>query len=532
MNKNSTATQEANVIIVGSGIAGSLVANMLLAAGASNVVMLEAGADIPMEDHRSWYDAISTAHNQLPYDSTYDLQGDFTSSGVEPWNIQGGRIIGRGGSTIHWGGWTPRFMPEDFCLKTNTGLGIDWPFAYADLEPYYCLAEQYLGVAGITQEGQRDWRSQAYPMAGPVLPLTAQPIISALQQSGYIFGNMPVARNTVTYNDKPQCITTGTCYYCPIGARFTGNQPLDKLASNPNFTLMLNSPVTSLVMGAKNTVTGVQYLDTTTGQTQIMSGVAVFLCSGAFEIPKLMQLSTSAFWPDGIGNDNDLVGRYLVANPYIYCSGGASTNPELLQQELNFPNLCSRQWDTPEEQATGKFLMNMSYEAPLVNPAALMYEGNSAAQIAATVTGPFLYELQGGISPTPSYNNRVTSASGTTRYALPRTAFNTPDEIVSQDTINRHINNMIQLYENIGFTVGKSGAYPQRGDHASSTCRMATTDSDGVVDDTLKVFGTDNLYVASNAALPTIGAANLTLTLVATIMRAMDKILNSRPSWV
>jgi len=523
-------TNTAKVVIVGSGVAGSLVASTLINAGVQSIVMLEAGPKIPMQDPRMWFDFITTGAN--PYGNVYDTPQDYDSAGNNPWAIVGGRLFGRGGSTLHWGGWTPRFMPEDFALETNTGLGIDWPYTYENLEPYYCKAEAYIGVAGVPQTGQRDWRSQPYPMAGPVLPFTAKPIVDALQGLGYSFGNMPVARNAVAYNGQTQCLTTGTCHYCPIGARFTGDQPLDALETNPNIQVIYNAAATTVLMSSKTLAAGVEYLDTTTGEINQISASVIFLCAGAFEIPKLLQLSTSLYWPAGIGNDNDLVGRYLVANPYLYCRGGAATNPLLYQQELNFPNLASRQWDTPDEQAHGKFLMNMSYDAPIINPGSLMYTGQTIDEINQMVTGPFQYELQGAISPLPSYNNRVSAASGTTRFGLPRTSFFTPDPIVPQDTINLNVQRMTQLYEKMGWTVSGGGAYPQRGDHAASTCRMATSDSEGVVDPQMRVFGTDNLFVASNAVLPTIGAANVTLTLVAAVMKALDEILAQKPQWV
>ena len=53
-----------------------------------------------------------------------------------------------GGSTTVWGGWSFRRKPEDFFLKTITGEGLDWPFDYNTLEPYYCQAEDYLAVSG------------------------------------------------------------------------------------------------------------------------------------------------------------------------------------------------------------------------------------------------------------------------------------------------------------------------------------------------------------------------------------------------
>lgn len=511
-------TDSTNALIIGSGVAGSLIARILVENGLGPVTLLEAGPSIPMRDPRLWLDFVTTG--TLPYTQLYDTAQDFTATGQPPWNIVGSRIFGRGGSTIHWGGWCPRFMPEDFALYSNTGYGIDWPFSYADLEQYYCLAENYLQVSGDSTYKGRDWRSCPYPLEVAPYPITAGPIIEAMSALGYSYQHMPTARNTVAVNGQAQCVTNNTCDYCPIGARFTGDQPVDSLQSNPNFTLITSATATQILMSSKSTVSGVQYLDQTTGLTKTIEAQIVFLCAGALETPKLLLASQNSYWPNGIGNDNDLVGRYLVANPYLYSRGTSATNPDRLQQELTFPTLCSRQWDSEQTQPTGKFLMNMAHSAPDLNPAQLMYQGDTAPTIQSSVVGPVLYEIQGGFGPFPSYNNRVGLASGTNRFGMPRTLIDTPDPLMPSSTVTQIIQDIEQIYHQMGYTINEAGLYPQRGDHAASTCRMATSPDQGVVDQNLEVYGVNNLVIASNAVLPTVGAANPTLTLVAVIIRA------------
>ncbi len=515
--------EDAQIVIIGSGVAGSVAAKHYLALGVTSIVMLEAGPPILMADYRTWLDEVMAG--VLPYHELYDTMSDFSSSGANPWEIVGSRLFGRGGSTIHWGGWAPRFMPEDFQLKTNTGKGIDWLYSYADLEPYYVQAERYLQVSGKFFTGQRDWRSAPFPLAAATMPLTAQPIIKSLNFTGISHQHMPTARNTVAINGRAQCVTTGTCHYCPFGARFTGDQPLDDLASNPAFKLITDAPVQRILTSSKARASGVQYLDTTSGVSKtINASVAVIVCAGAFETPKLLLASANNFWPNGIGNDYDLVGRYLSANPYIYARAAGPRNPFRVQQELNFPSLCSRYWDSPAEQAKGKFLMNMSYGAPLIKPAYLMYQGQSAAAIKALTTGEVNYELQGALAPFPFYENRVTLDSGKTRFGLPRTKITTPYLLVPPSTINTNVARMNAIFKGMGFEPTEpGGTYPQRGDHAGSTCRMAATPDLGVVDGSLLVHGMSNLMIASNAVMPTIGAANLTLTLVALLMLVLQR---------
>lgn len=515
------------VLIIGSGVAGSLVATSLLSRGWGPVTMLEAGPPVRMRDPRLWLDFVTTGI--APYDLLYDNPDDFTWSGdpEQPWAIHESRVIGRGGSTLHWGGWCPRFMPEDFALYSNAKQGIDWPFGYDDLEPYYCRAEEYLQVAGDSSYPGRDWRSRPYPLEVAPYPLTACPIVPVMDMLKFSYQHMPVARNTVSINGKPQCVTHNTCNYCPIGARFTGDQPLDALERSPAFTLITSAPAMQLQMASKSRVAGVQYVDMTTGMEKTIEAEWIFVCAGALETPKLLLASQNAYWPNGVGNDNDLVGRYLVANPYLYSRYYSLSNPQRLQQELDFPTLCSREWDSEQQQAEGKFLMNMAHTAPDLIPEQSIYSGETADQIQADVTGQVFYELQGALAPFPSYNNRVTLASGTTRFGLQRTSIITPDPLYSDSNVQTYLNFMSEILHTMGFTSVNDGAgvYHQRGDHASSTCRMANTDVDGVVAPNLQVFGTDNLFIASNAVLPTLPAANPTLTLVAVIMRAMDQFV-------
>ena len=138
---------ETNILIIGSGVAGGLVARELLAAGKGPVTMLEAGPSVPMRDRRSWLDYVMAG--RLPYDHLTDTSRDYQADGAQAWRIEGGRLFVRGGSTLHWGGWCPRMKPEDFQLKSRIGSGgLDWPFSYEDLMPYYHRAEHYLQVAG------------------------------------------------------------------------------------------------------------------------------------------------------------------------------------------------------------------------------------------------------------------------------------------------------------------------------------------------------------------------------------------------
>jgi len=144
-------TISSNVCVVGSGVAGAIVSDELLKAGVKDLLMIEAGPRIEMRNQRSWHDhamsnlmILGTGYD--PLSSGNYRPTDYENKGSKEFNMP--YVRARGGSTLRWGGQSFRLKPEDFRLKTNTGRGIDWPISYADLEPYYAIAERTIQVAG------------------------------------------------------------------------------------------------------------------------------------------------------------------------------------------------------------------------------------------------------------------------------------------------------------------------------------------------------------------------------------------------
>ncbi len=520
--------EETDTLIVGSGIAGGLLAERLLAAGLGPIVMLEAGPAVSMRDRRTWLDWVM-AH-RLPYDGLGDRSGDFEAKGERAWRIQGGRLFARGGSTLHWGGWCPRMKPEDFQLASRVGAGgLDWPFGYDELEPYYTRAERYLQVAGDSGDADPP-RGAAYPFEAPPFSRVDGEVIAALDKLGVSYGHMPLARNGSPINGMPACVTTGTCEYCPIGGRFTGDQPLDRLARKGRFSLKLGSPAIRVLTGSKRRALGVEYLDLASGETRRVHAETVVLCAGALETPKLLLASANADWPQGLGNDGDQVGRWLIANPYFYARAAKSANPDRLQEEARFVTLSSRHWDRPERLREGKLIINRG-ESPDLKPALLMSQGRTASEVRQAAVGEQVIELQGAAQIFAHAENRVGLASGKTRFGLPRTAISTPVESLPKARIDVILGRMRRILETMGYAAlpgaAGLGVYPQRGDHAMGSCRMSPSPSTGVVDAGLRVHGTDNLYVLSNAVFPSGAAANPTLTLAALALRFADSLTDA-----
>ncbi len=149
-----------DVVIVGAGVAGAIVAKELSQQG-KTVLILEAGKtkDLTLAGFQSYVDTFYGAvdkHPNSPFPknpnalSPTELNDYFVEKG--PMKLMGSYTRVPGGTTMHWEGKTPRMLPEDFQLKTLYGQGLDWPISYEDLMPYYRKAEYELGVCGDVDE--------------------------------------------------------------------------------------------------------------------------------------------------------------------------------------------------------------------------------------------------------------------------------------------------------------------------------------------------------------------------------------------
>ena len=148
-------------------------------------------------------------------------------AGPETFNTLQARVVG--GTTWHWGGLALRYHPNDFVLKSKYGVGVDWPLAYTDIEPWYVEAENAIGVAGPADE---DWdapRSQGYPMPMVAPTYLDQVVAAACKTIGLTMAPFPQARNTIGRDGRPPCCGNASCVpICPIGAKYDGGMHVAK----------------------------------------------------------------------------------------------------------------------------------------------------------------------------------------------------------------------------------------------------------------------------------------------------------------
>lgn len=517
-----------SAVIVGSGVAGAIVANVLLERSQiERVVMLEAGTAVPQMDRRAWLDYLTAW--KLPYDPNKDRRSDYDLT-AEQLAFEGGRLFVRGGSTMHWGGWALRCKPEDFHAWTLAGREADWPYGYDDLEHYYWLAEHLLGVSGPSNDNDPPRYGRSYRYAAPSMVAADELVRDSLERLGMGYSHFPVAR----FADR--CVTTGTCRYCPVGGRYSATQTLDMLERTygpaGRFVIKIGAAVRRVELGSAHTATGIAYSEKSSDEIKVLEADLVVLCAGAIETPKILLASAAPHWSAGLGNHSGHVGRHFKIHPMLYVDAKLDHNPKRVLQELDFPTLSCRHFDTPKEQRDGKLFFSRTSRFPQLNIERMMAEGASNEQIDRAVSGPTTVTLSGFIEEFSTDRSRIGLATGQTQFGVARTSMSYAP-IDNTDAIQRHLASMSRVLENAGARVLQKGLYERRVDHTASTTRMSIDPTHGVVDPDLRVHGMDNVYVCSTAAFPNITAVPPTLTLAAVALKLGDhltgKAAPSRP---
>lgn len=345
-----------DVIVVGSGAAGALVAYKLALAGKS-VLILEAGKDFPQRDAANPTSNIlvkefrqsASKNADSPYtDALVAAQPRAGEKGLQhyvkrpsavkaqvPFQSYYERIVG--GSMSHWQAISIRYIPADFRLKTRYGVGFDWPIGYEDLEPWYCEAEREMGVAGSEEDAAEvleslfnATHSRRYPHPDkpqeqirfpmPEVPASYLDKYVGRALNGKAFENMPLrvtpipqARNSRPFDGRPVCDGRLSCIpLCPTKAKYESLFHIEKAISK-GAVLKTQAIVTQLTEGDRHRIRTVHYQDWAGNKASANARVIVLAANG-IETPKILLMSQSVS-PTGAANKSGLVGCNLMDHP-------------------------------------------------------------------------------------------------------------------------------------------------------------------------------------------------------------------------
>jgi choline dehydrogenase-like flavoprotein len=322
-------------VVVGAGAAGGVVAKELAEAG-FKVVVLEQGPYLRERDFR--HDEIWALHGHgLTNDPRLQpntLRLNESETAVEFQAIRYGRAVG--GGSVHYTGNYWRFREVDFIERSRTGglqgTGLeDWPISYAELEPYYTRAEWELGISGpsdITVTGQP--RSKPYPL--PPLPIKSTGVLAerAANKLGWSAIPSPMAILSQPYQGRSACLQCGFCesFGCEVAAKSSSLATVIPAAERTRrCEIRPNSYVRKIEIDRRGRVTGVVYFDSAKREV-FQRARAVVVCANGAETPRLLLMSRSNLFPNGLANSSGLVGRYLMYNGGAFAGG-------LFEHEIN-----------------------------------------------------------------------------------------------------------------------------------------------------------------------------------------------------
>jgi choline dehydrogenase-like flavoprotein len=503
---------EVDLVIVGCGAGGGVLLQRLARAG-WRVVALDAG---PFWDpDRDWVSDEAGSHG-LYWTEPRVLAG---SDPVPLGSNNSGR--GVGGSTVHYAGYTPRFHPSDFRTRSLDGVGADWPLDYDELKSSYADLEEELPVAGQAWPWGDPHR---YPHSPHPVGLAAQLAMRGAATLGIDMRVGPVAITNGRFGNRPHCIYRGFCLQgCKVNAKASTliTHVPDALAHGAE--VRPDSMVTRVEVDERTGLaTGVHYVRAGVARFQRARHVAV--AGYSIETPRLLLLSTSRRFPDGLCNDYDLVGRYLMVQ------GAPQTAGRYAQEVRTYkappPEVSSEQFC--ETDPTKPYKRGFSIQC--VSPLPITFAEHVAAQghwggVLREYLRDYVHWANLGalceFLPLP--DNRVTLADEKDRHDLPVARFS-----YSQCDNDRAL--MTAARETMEAIHRAAGADEvitiDRFAHLVGGARMGADAETGVVDGDQRSFAVPNLLITDGSTLPTQGAANPALTIMALAARTAGRLVS------
>ena len=331
-----------DAIVVGSGISGGWAAKELCEKGLKTLVlergrMVEHLKDYPTTTmdpwqfkHRGVIDEIKKENPVVGRCYAFEeaTQHFFVKDKEHPYVqekpfdwIRGYQV---GGKSLIWARQTQRWSKYDFEGPARDGFAVDWPIRYDDLAPWYSHVERFAGISG-NNDGVETLPD------GEFLPAFEMNCVEKEMQKRIMaeYKDRFVVQGRCAHLTKPnpihtqqgraQCQARHLCYRgCPYGAYFSSNSStLPWAAKTGNLTIRPDSVVHSIIYDEqKQKATGVRVIDAKTKQATEYFANVIFLNAACLNTNLILLNSTSNRFPNGFGNDNGLLGKYMAFHNY------------------------------------------------------------------------------------------------------------------------------------------------------------------------------------------------------------------------
>ena len=523
-----------DAIVVGSGFGAAFAARPLVEAGL-RVLLLERGKRVT-RSAESW-----APHEAAQLSQHYDASPGWSVEDGHGKSTTGGFFC-LGGPSVFYGGVSLRFREEDFHPPAEIvgDSGAEWPFDYAELEPWYAEAERMLGVAGRAGEDPTEPpRSTQYVAEPrPLAPISAR-LADAARELGYRPFRLPLALNYSTDDASADhaegkaedaegrgvCIECGTCdgFACAIRAKNdVATVVLPSLVSQ-GLEVRTGQAVVRVIADGER-VAGVESVDVATGRREVHEAKAVVLAAGTVATPQILfasRLETRSSAPDAVG-------AYLTRhiNRIVFGLFGQRPDPESRHHkqvgvhDLYFGGSAARRLGGQGGQGGqgGRLGGLQSLVTPpisLVRAQVPSFVGPIAARLVPHLTG-----LLAIAEDQPQAKNRISVIPGKVdSLGLPNILIR--HQYTERD--ERAVGILADAGKRILKKAGALAFYRHRiwtFSHALGTVRMGNDPRTAPLDGAGRYRGVENLVITDGSALPTSASVNPSLTIAATALRA------------
>ncbi|MGA9773776.1 MAG: GMC family oxidoreductase [Blastocatellia bacterium] len=532
-------SSEVDFVVVGAGAAGGIIAKELSSAG-FRVVVLEQGPYLKEKDFE--HDEVKTLF-QGALVNDYRLQPNTfrkkeSSRANQQPAVGYGRMIG--GGTVHFTANYWRFHEIDFIERSKLGMisgtgFADWPITYADLEPFYTKAEWELGVSGLAGANPFDPpRSQGYPL--PPLPIKSSGALleRGARKLGLHAAPAPMAILSEPYKGRNACTHCGFCegFGCEVGAKSSTLATVIRVAEKTGrCEIRPGSYVRKIETDKSGRVTGVIYFDERKNEI-FQRAKAVVVCANGAETPRLLLMSKSNLFPQGLANGSGLVGKYLMFNGSAF-AGALFNQPLNEYKSVVVTRVIHDFYDTDPKRGFyggGGIDFRFDYQPMTfalngLPPDAPQWGAGFKAMLKHYYTrSVFLY---GHTTSLPVKTNSISlDTEVKDAWGLPALRITYKDHPDDIKTMKFFQERGLELLDAAG--AEKMWSYPVTeqsfGVHLLGTCRMGDTSESSVINKYHRAHDVKNLFICDGSSLVTSGRGQPTCTIQALAFRAADHI--------
>lgn len=523
-------------VVIGSGVAGGSVARELTRLG-HTVVLLEQGRQYTRADfHHDEVGAIfNNEHCNIPPDHIQTWRKTPNDKAERRFYLMYASAVG--GSSMHFAANYWRFRPGDFNEFSRKGnvagaAMADWPITYDDLEPYYSAVEWAIGVSGQggldPDEGRR---SRQYPL--PPLTVTGPGVLLevAAKKLGIRALPAPMAIASRPYKGREACHNCGFCWFfgCEWGAKSGANFTMvPEAVASGRCELRTECKVRQVETDDSGRVTGVVYFDGDKREIR-QRARAVFVCANGAETPRLLLMSETSRFPDGLANSSGMVGKHLMFNGNT--AGAAEFEHEVKGWKgAPVTRIVLDTYDLHDKGFYGGGGFDFRYPFPpllssLNTPPDAPQWGSGFKQTVKRLHNRAT-QCWGHTTQLPQPTNAVDlDPEAKDSWGLPaiRVTFKEHDEDLK---LYKHMfDRSIEMLKAAGATKTwgqPPGDDPGIGAHLLGTCRMGNDPQTSVVNASHRAHDVPNLFIVDGSSFVTSGRGQPTLTIQALAFRAAD----------